>query len=249
MGTMLEALLHLQSIEYQLAQVRGRLKTRQNAVAAQQKRLEQLKADYEALHAKAITRRKDADRFELDLKTSEEHVSKLRAQLNITKTNKEYAAILTQINTSKADNSNVEEEVLKIMQEVEAIKADAEKIQAQMVVEQQRLAEIQASSQQEIQRLEAMLADLSAQRAEATKAVPDEPLAIFNRIAESHGGEAMAIIEVHGKRPPFDYVCGGCFMSLNAEHANLLRVRDEIRRCDNCGRVLYMEPQKESVKK
>jgi predicted nucleic acid-binding Zn-ribbon protein len=31
-------------------------------------------------------------------------------------------------------------------------------------------------------------------------------------------------------------------MTLNAEHANALRVRDEIRKCDNCGRILYLEP-------
>jgi predicted nucleic acid-binding Zn-ribbon protein len=31
-------------------------------------------------------------------------------------------------------------------------------------------------------------------------------------------------------------------MSLSAEHANALRVRDEIRTCNNCGRILYMEP-------
>ncbi len=29
-------------------------------------------------------------------------------------------------------------------------------------------------------------------------------------------------------------------MSLNAEHANALRTRDEIRTCDICGRILYL---------
>jgi predicted nucleic acid-binding Zn-ribbon protein len=55
----------------------------------------------------------------------------------------------------------------------------------------------------------------------------------------------MAAIEIHGKRPPHDYVCGGCYMSLNAEHVNALRTRDEIRTCDNCGRILYLEAEAE----
>ena len=39
MGTMLTALLGLQSVERQLAHVRARLRTRQNAANAQQKRM------------------------------------------------------------------------------------------------------------------------------------------------------------------------------------------------------------------
>ena len=37
-------------------------------------------------------------------------------------------------------------------------------------------------------------------------------------------------------------------MSLNAEHANALRVRDEIRTCDNCKRILYLEPEAEKAR-
>jgi uncharacterized protein len=242
MGTMLSALLHLQSIERQLTHVKGRLKTRRNAVTSQEKRIEQLRADYDALHEKAMDRRKDVDRRELDLKQKEEQVTKLRSALNLAKTNKEYAAVLTQINTNKADNAKVEEEVLKIMQDVEAIGADSEKIKAQVEAEEKRLADIKNSSDQEIQKLADMLADLTAQREQAASSVPKDPLGIFDRIAEKYEGEAMAVVEVHGRKPPFDYICGGCFMVINAEHANALRVRDEIRTCDSCGRILYMEP-------
>ena len=241
MRPMLEALLHLQSIERQLAHVRGKLKTRKNAVAAQERRIEQIKTEFNSLHDKAVNRRKDADRLELDLRGKEEQVTKLRAALNLAKTNKEYAAILTQINTYKADNAKVEEQVLKVMTDVDAVKAEADKLSAQVEVEEKRLAEIGQASGAEIDKLTAMLNELTAQREAAAKAVPGEALAAFERIAERNDGDAMAIIEVNGRKPPYDYTCGGCYMSLNAEHANALRTRDEIRNCDNCGRILYLE--------
>jgi predicted nucleic acid-binding Zn-ribbon protein len=78
--------------------------------------------------------------------------------------------------------------------------------------------------------------------------VPQEALAVFERIAESYDGEGMAVVEVQGKKPPHEYICGGCYMSLSAEHANALKVRDEIRTCDNCGRILYMEMQVQGAK-
>jgi predicted nucleic acid-binding Zn-ribbon protein len=247
MGTLLAALLNLQSIERRLGQVRSRLATRKNAVQSQQKRIEDLRKQQSVLQEKTLTRRKDADRMDLDLKSKEEQISKLRTQLHSAKTNKEYAAILTQINTYKADNAKIEEEALKIMQEVDAVKAEGEKLNEQIATEEARLAEINKINEQEIVRLAAMHDELAGQRAEAAKAVPEKALAVFERIASNYDGEAMAVIEIHGKRPPHEYICGGCFMSLNAEHANALRSRDEIRNCDNCGRILYLEPQVESA--
>lgn len=241
MGTMLASLLDLQTIEKQLAHVRGRLRARKNAVAVQQRRIDQLTADFKALHDKSISRRKDADGLELDLRQREQEVAKFRAALNTAKTNKDYSAILTQINTLKADNSKIEEQVLKIMQEVDAVKGDSDKIQEQMKVEEARMAEVDKASGDEIKRLTAMMEDLSAKRAQAAAVVPPDPLAAFERIAAKYDGEAMALVEIQGKRPPHDYVCGGCFMTLNAEHANILRIRDQIRTCDNCGRILYLE--------
>ncbi|MFB3893558.1 MAG: zinc ribbon domain-containing protein [Phycisphaerae bacterium] len=248
MGKMLDALLRLQAVERDLTAVRRRLQTRKNAVAIQQRKIDQLRAEYAAIHDKAVSRRKEADRRELDLKQKEAKVSSLRTALNTAKTNKEYAAILTELNTHKADNAKLEEEILKIMQEVDSIKADADKVNAQIEAESKRLQETQRTSEEEINRLTELTDKLTAQRADAAAEVPPEALAAFNRISESYEGEAMAVVEVHGKRPPYDYVCGGCYMSLNAEHANVLRTRDEIRTCDNCRRILYIQPQADKAK-
>jgi len=245
MGNRLEALLRLQAIERQLAEVRERLRIRKSGVVSQQRRLEQLQEEFEALHKKAMLRRKDGDMLDLGLKEKEEHVSKLRVTLNSTRTNKEYAAILTQINTLKADNAKVEEEALKVMQEADEITAEAKGVGEQMAQAQQHLDEIKRVSQEEITRLNGMLEELNAKRAEAAEGISHGDLVVFNRIAETYDGQAMAPIEIHGKKPPYDYVCGGCFMALNAEHANVLQTRDEIRTCDNCGRILYLASETE----
>ena len=247
MATTIAALLDLQSVERELAQVRARLKTRANAVDFQKQHLSQLRTDFEALHQKSLERRREADRFELDLKTDEEKVSKLRGLLSTARTNKEYAAVLTQLNTIKADNAKIEDKALKLLQDIDAIKAEADKVQEQITAEEKRLAETGATSNGEITRLNGMLDELNARRDEAAKGVPPKALMIFERLARSYDGDAMAVVEKHGKKPPHDYVCGGCFMSLTAEHVNALQVRDEIRLCDNCGRILYLEAQTQNA--
>ncbi|MDY6913711.1 MAG: C4-type zinc ribbon domain-containing protein [Planctomycetota bacterium] len=245
MGTMLASLLRLQSIEGKLARVRQRLKSRQKAVATQQMRIDQFRDDWNVLHEKSLTRRQEADSLELDLKDKEAQVSKYRTALNTARTNKEYAGILTQINSLKADNAKLEDRILKIMQEADSVHAEADEVRARIETEEKRLEEIHRISAEEIEKLEAMVNELSASRAEAAADVPPKALVVFDRIAENYDGEAMAAIEIHGRKPPHEYVCGGCFMSLNPEHANALRTRDEVRTCDNCGRILYLEPQAE----
>ena len=246
MGKVLSALLHLQTIERQLAEVKSRLRVRENAVAAQEKRIEQFQGDWDQLNQQRLDRRKEAAEIELDLREKEDKVAQLRGVLNTAKTNKEYAAVLTQINTLKADNSKLEDQALKIMTQVDELKGQADEVQTTIDQEQQRLEEIKQSAADEVAKLHGMVEDLSTRRATAAADVPGEQLALFERIAGNLGGDAMARIEIEGSKPPYSYICGGCFMSLNAEHANALRSRDEVRTCDSCGRILYLEVEQEA---
>ena len=245
MPTTIGALLDLQAVERDIAHVSAKLRSRANAVALHQNRIGQLRTDFEALHKRCLDRRKEADRLELELKSDEEKVSRLRAALTTARTNKEYASILTQINTIKADNAKIEDQALKVLQDVDALGEEATKIQQSIEIEENRLAETEATSRTEIERLSAMLEDLRLKRDETAKAVPPKALALFERLCGSREGDAMAPVEKHGRKPPHDYVCGGCFMGLTAEHVNALRMRDEIRVCDNCGRILYLQTQEQ----
>jgi hypothetical protein len=243
MGRMVEALRKVQAIEYQLAEVRRRLKLASAAVEAQQARIGELQQQEQALHEAVLARQRDSAAVELDLKQREQQVAKFRASLNTAKTNKEYAAILTQINSLKADNSRLEDEVLRVMQAVDVARGQLEQVKQQRQQNQGYLEEVKGTSGAEVARLETMLKELQQRRSQAEAGVPADALGVFNRVAAIRDGDAMAKIEIHGRKPPYEYVCGGCNMSIRAEHANALRARDEIRFCDVCGKILYLEEQ------
>lgn len=242
MGPVLTALEKLQAIERDLSQLRRRKNARMRAVKAQEARITTHKAECDGLGKTALERRMQADEIELNLRESEAYVEKLRTALNAAKTNKEYAAILTQINTHKADNAKFEEQALSELGEVDSVKAQVEAIAKQVEQEEKKLEEIKANSAEEIQKLDTMLADLQAKRDQAAKDLPASTLKLFDRLSQQYDGEALAKVEVSGRRPPFTYTCGGCYMNLNAEHANALQTRDEVRQCDNCQRILCIDP-------
>ena len=248
MAGTLEALLHLQSVERQIVEVRRQLEAKRAAVKAHQRRIEELQAELQALNEEYKTRQKEAATVELELQAREEEVAKLRASLSTAKTNKDYAAILTRINTLKADNSKFEDEGLRLIQAAEDVQKQAKEVERQIAEAQDALAEVERTSAEEVARLEAMLAELKDQRAEAARDVPADALSVFERIAEKRNGDAMARIIVVGDKPPHQYVCSGCNMSIRAEHANALRARDEIRLCDSCQRILYLEEKITSQK-
>ena len=65
-------------------------------------------------------------------------------------------------------------------------------------------------------------------------------IVLFDRLSERYEGDVMAGIErTHPRRDEF--ICGGCHMTLSAELANALMVRDDVLTCKNCGRILHIE--------
>lgn len=239
MGATLDALHRLQEIELQLAEVKGRIDRRYRAVKRQEERIAQIDADI-ASRLETIKRDQiDADRLELDMKGREATIAKHRQQLNEAKTNKEYSAILTQLNTEKADSSKVEERVLTMMGELEAKKKSIEEIKAARAAEVSRRDELVAEAKAAEDAAKSRLDELRAQRAKAAADVPEMALGLFTRIAEKNEGEALAkVVRTHPKRA--EYACDGCNMAINIEQVNAVMSRDEAVLCNSCKRILYM---------
>ena len=80
---------------------------------------------------------------ELELQTREASVQKLKGQLFQLKTNKEYTAMQHEIDTLKADNSLLEDAILKTFESIDQAKQHRERegqarASAQQQVEQER---------------------------------------------------------------------------------------------------------------
>jgi hypothetical protein len=239
MGAMLDALLTLQDIELQLVDIRRQLAARQRRVKQQAAKFraaeETLAAEREELKRSQV----QMDEADVELKSRSAHISKLRDNLNTVRTNKEYAAVLSQLNNEKADVTRLEARVFELLSGVEAKKQALATRQEAVQQEAQRLAALEGQVSQAQTSFTDRLAGLERQRAAACGSLDAKCLELFNRISERYDGEVMArVIQVHPRRQEF--VCEGCNMGLAAERANALMTRDELITCDNCGRILHM---------
>ena len=115
MGPVLNGLLKLQSVENRLRAEKGKLTRCRRNVIIQENLIRSLQNALEAKKEEVQLTKVQFDRLELELKTKDEIIARLRASLNSAKTNKEYAAVLTQLNTTKADNSKIETQSLELL--------------------------------------------------------------------------------------------------------------------------------------
>lgn len=239
MGPVLNGLIKLQSVENRLRAEKAKLNRCRRNVIIQENQIRSLQNALEAKKEEVQLSRVQFDRLELELKSRDETISKLRAALNGAKTNKEYAAVLTQLNTSKADNSKIESQTLELLKDIENDEAECRDIQKQIEEQKQVLENIRKESETSAVKFQSKIDEIQIEWDGVAKAIPAEPLEMFRRVAETYDGQAVVKIEQEGGSKGA-YTCGGCFMGITAESVNLLMTHDEIIRCPNCTRILVI---------
>ncbi|TKJ36267.1 MAG: hypothetical protein CEE38_12695 [Planctomycetes bacterium B3_Pla] len=239
MGPVLDGLVKLQSVENRLRAEKAKLSRCRRNVVIQENLIRSLQNALEAKKEEVQLTKVQFDRLELELKSRDVSIAKLRASLNSTKTNKEYAAVLTQLNTTKADNSKIEAQSLELLKDIEADETECEDIQKQIDEQKESLEQTRKESETLAGKYQAEIDKIQAEWDEVAQTIPGDSLDKFKRVAETYDGQAVAIVEQQeGSKGA--YSCGGCFMGITAESVNLLMTRDDLIHCPNCTRILVL---------
>ena len=242
MGPVLNGLIKLQSVENRLRAVKVKLARCRRSVVLEENQVGSLQNSHDAKKEELQLMRMQSDRLELELKSRDADIAKFRAALNMSKTNKEYAAILTQLNTCKADNAKIEVQILDFMKTIDIDEAECTKIQTQIEEQKNKLGEFRKKAEAAAEKYEAEIAGIQDEWDNAAKAIPPIPLQVFKRVAETYDGEALAVAKRRDGRTEA-YSCGGCFMGVPTDMANMLMTKDDIIRCPNCTRILVLETE------
>lgn len=244
MGSLLTGLIQLQSVENRLRAAKAKLTRCRRSVVVQENKIRSEQNTLEAKKEEIQLTRVQCDRLELELKTRDQEIAKFRAALNTAKTNKEYATLLTQLNTSKADNSKIESQILELMKNIEADDAECDGIRTSIDGMKTQLDQVRKEAGTAATKHEAEIKEIQSEWDAVAKDLDPESLEIFGRVADTYDGEAVVEVEEQeGRRASFS--CGGCFMGITAESVNLLMTRDEIIRCANCTRILVLRQKKD----
>jgi hypothetical protein len=239
MGPTNVALVKLFRADQDLRDAQSRLDNAARNVRIQDRRVADLGEKLKLAQTKLKEQQSQAGQLDLDLRTRDAHIEKLRTQQQTTKNNKEYQAFLVEISTAKVDRNKVEDDAMKVLEAVEKGQNEVGAMHAQHQAEQQKLQTMRQEGQDTLAKLEAEVESLRPAREAAAAAIPARSRDAFDRLAERYGGEAMSALAKPDRRRE-EYICTACNMSLVINVYNKLHSRDELVFCPSCGRILYI---------
>lgn len=239
MGPTNVALVKLFRAEQLLRGAHGRLEAATRDVRIQQAKVKDLTERLQLAQSKVREQQSQAAQLELDLRSRDTHIEKLRTQQQEAKSNKEYQAFLVEISTEKVDRNKVEDTTIQAMETVERGQGEVKDLMALLSSDQARLETMQQQIGERLAILQTEIDGLKAKRDEAAAGVPRKELSMFERLADRFDGEAMSAMGKPDRRRE-EYICSACNMWLVADIYNRLRVRNEPVFCPSCHRMLFI---------
>ena len=226
----------------QLQEVDGKRFTLRRQQQAKPEELEQAKARVAAQEAQAKAAEDRLKTLQLsqkqkegDLKTREDNVRKLQGQLFQLKTNREYTTMQHEIDGLKADNSLLEEGILKLFDEIETANKIKQQEQQRLAQEQAALKVEQARIDRELVEIAQQLADQDRRRSELAPHVPAEEMKLYERVLGLREGVAMV--------PLMKQSCGGCHRRMRPQVISEVHLKTQLVTCEHCNRILYYDEQ------
>ena len=236
-------LLRLHQVDSQVRGLRSRLDSAQRYLRAQERQF----GDVESQHEELVSRKRQLQatiaNCETELASHDERIEKIRDELNSAVTNKQYTALLSELNTIKETRGGVEDKMLRDMEQVETFDGEIGELQAQM--EERSKVREKANTELEERKAEIgeRLTELENDRSAAADDVPPRELGIFDELSDLYDGEAVAYIEELDRRNRV-YACGECNMQMPFEQVSLLLgAGDTLVQCHACSRILLIQEE------
>jgi uncharacterized protein len=174
--------------------------------------------------------RKEHESSVADLKAK---LSKYKGQLMEVKTNKEYTAVLHEIDGVEREIKARDDLTFGEMEKEEALAQEVKREEADFRA-------VDADARREKAELDARAAALGAEAERLRKerdavaaSVPEEALALYARVAKPRG---TAVAEAR------DGVCQACHVRMRLQIWVEVKKNEQVFQCESCSRVLFYEP-------
>jgi predicted nucleic acid-binding Zn-ribbon protein len=158
-------------------------------------------------------------------------LAKYKDQLLEVKTNREYTAMLHEIEAAQNDIRTREDRILEIMMETDELNAAIKTSEAELKAAEKDVAAERALLDAETARMQSEIERTTAERKKLVADIDRHVLSIFETTAKGRKGVAVAEAK--------DGLCTICHVRLRPQVFNEVRKNESIIQCDSCRRILY----------
>mgnify|MGYP005809759791 CR=1 FL=1 len=229
----LQKLLELQETDREIARVNQEIAALPRRVAEIESKLASVNAQVEKARAALKQNEKTRRKYEGDIQSLQQKISKYRDQMLSVKTNQEYKALGEEITFAEKEIRGLEDKILDGMVEAEGLEkqikaAEAEQRGQKAEVEKEK-AEARTRTDEDKQRL----GELKPRQEALRREINADLLRHYDRVLKLRGS---ALSEAS------DQKCLACNVMLRPQVYNDVRADQQVLTCDSCGRILYYDP-------
>jgi len=149
------------------------------------------------------------------------------------KTNKEYQALLTEIEGIKEATSREEEEILQVLEEIDELKKDHSKREKEVTTTLEKIEREKKKIQEKMDQGDGLWKEQKERRELLSKRLESGLFKLYNTLKEKRQG--VGVVNVR------DETCQGCFMNIPPQMFIEVQKYKSLIRCPNCNRILYWE--------
>ncbi|MDA8156794.1 MAG: C4-type zinc ribbon domain-containing protein [Actinomycetota bacterium] len=242
MNPQLKLLVELQQMDsqiieraYLVKQIPFKIESAMSPLKQAKVSLEEKKRAYEA----AVKRKRELDS---ELEDMGQKITKLKAQTSGVKTNKEYHALLKEIEAAEASRFAHEDSILSAMEQIESSEKEIKTEEKKVKEEEARVEVFRQDLEKQKEAASLELKELKGKRAAFASQIAQDAYELYMSLLKDLGGVAVA--QAKGE------VCGGCHMNIMPQLYVHIKQNSEIHQCPQCRRILFYkeEPVEEPAK-
>lgn len=226
----LELLLQLQGVDYEIGELERSKEympeMMQTLRAEMEKTVETHQGAVEEL-ALLVAREKTT---ELELASFQEDLKRYQSQMMAIKTNKEYDALVSEIDTLKGRISEKEDEALQSAERQEELQNSLDGLQSNAGLIKENNSKQLDTLQERLDSVGEKVAGREHERQKIVTQVSRPSMSIYDRVRRGKGASVVVYVK---KR-----ACGGCFKAVPPQRYQEIKRGVRVITCDNCGRLL-----------
>lgn len=169
--------------------------------------------------------------YESDIEDGVAHIRKSRGRLMGIKNNREYKALLREIEDTEKENTKREDNVLECLEEIEKINQDFELKEDELSALQDGLESERKAVDEEVARIQGELSSMEQGREGLMQTIDSNLLGKYKQIKTMTGGIALSLVN-HA-------TCGACHLGIPPQMYNELQRQDTLQFCPHCQRIIY----------
>ena len=176
---------------------------------------------------------------ESKIKKINEGIVKTKARMLEVKNNKEYQALLKEIETAESSRGKIETEIISLLEELDKLSALVKKDDEILKQGRSKYDQERKAIEDDLNAIDTDAANLEQKRIDLQKNVPEELLVIYEKVKKRNKGLGVTSV--------WKSVCNGCHMNIPAQLYNELQRSEELLSCPNCNRIMYFQDMERPV--